>query len=133
MTTASSPHGRRRHLGRFGAGLPNVEVRELVYNPALQILAAGSHGRSVWEISTAPGGGGGGGGGGNLTGVIINGEIEGANQTSDTATNLGPLSIGTPINFINEDITRFPDGRNGTNGTALPPHKLELSRPRRRR
>jgi hypothetical protein len=97
---------------RFGAGLPNVAVRELVFNPALQILAAASHGRSVWEISTAPGGGGGGGGGGNLTGVIINGEIEGANQTSDTATNLGPLNIGTPINFINEDITRFPDGRN---------------------
>ena len=58
------------------------------------------------------GGGGGGGGGGNLTGIIINGEAEGANQTSDTATNLGPLNIGAPINFINEDITRFPDGRN---------------------
>jgi hypothetical protein len=100
---------------QFGTGLPNVEVRELIFNPTLSILAAGSHGRSVWEISTVP-----------VTpppppppppppipvgAIVINGENE-LNQTSDTAENLGVLNVGTPITFINQDITRLADGRN---------------------
>jgi photosystem II stability/assembly factor-like uncharacterized protein len=39
---------------RFGAGLPHVQVRDLELAPGLQILAAGTHGRGAWEISTAP-------------------------------------------------------------------------------
>jgi hypothetical protein len=35
---------------RFGTSLPNVQVRELTLNPALNILAAATHGRGVWEI-----------------------------------------------------------------------------------
>jgi len=35
----------------FGSGLPNVQVRELVLNQNLNILGAGTHGRSVWEIA----------------------------------------------------------------------------------
>jgi photosystem II stability/assembly factor-like uncharacterized protein len=35
---------------RFGSGLPNVQVRELEFRPELQILAAGTHGRGMWEI-----------------------------------------------------------------------------------
>ncbi|MBV9125046.1 MAG: DUF11 domain-containing protein, partial [Planctomycetes bacterium] len=37
---------------RFGTGLPNVEVHDLRFKPGLSILAAGTHGRSVWEIAT---------------------------------------------------------------------------------
>jgi hypothetical protein len=43
--------------------------------------------------------------------IVINGENE-LNQTSDTAENLGVLNVGTPITFINQDITRLADGRN---------------------
>jgi photosystem II stability/assembly factor-like uncharacterized protein len=34
----------------FGAGLPNAQVRQLELNTDLQILAAGTHGRGLWEI-----------------------------------------------------------------------------------
>jgi hypothetical protein len=37
---------------RFGAGLPNAQVVELEVVPSLNILAAGTHGRGMWEIST---------------------------------------------------------------------------------
>jgi photosystem II stability/assembly factor-like uncharacterized protein len=36
---------------RLGDGLPNAQVRELVLNPALGILAAGTHGRGMWELN----------------------------------------------------------------------------------
>ena len=38
----------------FGAGLPNVQVRDLRYDPTNNILAAFTYGRGAWEISTAP-------------------------------------------------------------------------------
>ncbi len=38
---------------RFGTGLPNVQVYQIEYNPTLGILGAATHGRGVWEISTA--------------------------------------------------------------------------------
>jgi photosystem II stability/assembly factor-like uncharacterized protein len=34
----------------YKTGLPNVQVRELVLNPELNVLAAGTHGRGLWEI-----------------------------------------------------------------------------------
>ena len=37
----------------FGAGLPNVQVRDLEFNSSLGVLAAGTFGRGVWEISFA--------------------------------------------------------------------------------
>jgi hypothetical protein len=40
---------------RFGTGLPNVQVHDLELNSTLQILAAGTHGRGMWEISINPG------------------------------------------------------------------------------
>ena len=90
----------------FGAGLPNVQVRELQFNPTLNILAAATHGRSAWEISTAAGGGGGGGGGGGF-----GQELE-PNQTSDTAIDFGALTSGQVTNVISEGIVTLPDGRN---------------------
>ena len=39
---------------RFGAGLPNGQVFQIELNKNLNILGAGIHGRSMWEISTAP-------------------------------------------------------------------------------
>ena len=38
---------------RFGLGLPNVQVFQIELNKTLNILGAATHGRSVWEISTA--------------------------------------------------------------------------------
>jgi hypothetical protein len=37
---------------RFGAGLPDVQVVQLQLSPSLGILAAGTHGRGMWEIKT---------------------------------------------------------------------------------
>ncbi len=39
------------HWTRFGTGFPNAQVVELKLNTTLSILAAGTHGRGVWEIS----------------------------------------------------------------------------------
>jgi hypothetical protein len=39
---------------RFGAGLPNVVVRDLKIAPATGILAAGTYGRGLWEILINP-------------------------------------------------------------------------------
>jgi photosystem II stability/assembly factor-like uncharacterized protein len=36
---------------RLGDGLPHVQVRELVLNASFGILAAGTHGRGLWELS----------------------------------------------------------------------------------
>ena len=36
---------------RLGDGLPHAQVRELVLNMALGILAAGTHGRGLWELN----------------------------------------------------------------------------------
>jgi photosystem II stability/assembly factor-like uncharacterized protein len=36
-----------RHLGQ---GLPNAQVKELVVNPDLRVVAAGTHGRGMWEL-----------------------------------------------------------------------------------
>ena len=38
------------HWVRFGTALPNGQVIDLKLNPALNILAAGTHGRGVWKI-----------------------------------------------------------------------------------
>jgi photosystem II stability/assembly factor-like uncharacterized protein len=38
------------HWSVFGTGFPNAQVVELKLNPNLNILAAGTHGRGVWEI-----------------------------------------------------------------------------------
>ena len=35
---------------RFASGLPNAQVEELVFAPNLDILAAATYGRGVWEI-----------------------------------------------------------------------------------
>src|SRR5262249_5181760 len=40
----------------FGTGLPNSQDLDLEISPSLGILAAGTHGRGVWEISTNTGG-----------------------------------------------------------------------------
>ena len=37
---------------RFGAGLPHAQVFQIELNSKLQILGAGTHGRSMWEIAT---------------------------------------------------------------------------------
>jgi photosystem II stability/assembly factor-like uncharacterized protein len=39
------------HWVRFGDGLPNAQVTHLELNTTLKILAAGTHGRGMWEIS----------------------------------------------------------------------------------
>jgi hypothetical protein len=39
---------------RYGAGLPNAQVADLKLNTNLNILAAATHGRGVWEILTGP-------------------------------------------------------------------------------
>jgi photosystem II stability/assembly factor-like uncharacterized protein len=36
---------------RFGAGFPHAQVVDLEYNATLGILAAGTHGRGLWEIA----------------------------------------------------------------------------------
>jgi photosystem II stability/assembly factor-like uncharacterized protein len=91
----------------FGLGLPNAEVRELIFNPSLNVLAAGTHGRSAWEISTIPtAGGGGGGGGGGL------GQEPEPDNTSDAATDFGRLIAGQTTTVTNEGIAPLPDGRN---------------------
>lgn len=38
----------------FNSGLPNVQVRDLEFDAAHNLLAAATFGRGVWEISTAP-------------------------------------------------------------------------------
>jgi hypothetical protein len=35
----------------MAAGLPHVQVRDVEYDPAVGILAAGTHGRGLWELS----------------------------------------------------------------------------------
>ena len=40
---------------QFGAGLPNARVVDLDLNTNLGLLGAGTHGRSMWEISTQAG------------------------------------------------------------------------------
>jgi photosystem II stability/assembly factor-like uncharacterized protein len=37
---------------RFGAGLPNAQVFQIELNTTLNLLAAATHGRGVWEITT---------------------------------------------------------------------------------
>jgi photosystem II stability/assembly factor-like uncharacterized protein len=37
---------------RLGTGLPHAQVKELELLPGLHLLAAGTHGRGVWELST---------------------------------------------------------------------------------
>ncbi|HLJ98187.1 MAG TPA: hypothetical protein VKU02_33820 [Gemmataceae bacterium] len=39
----------------FGTGMPNTDVESLQYNPTTKLLGAGTYGRGMWEISTAPG------------------------------------------------------------------------------
>jgi photosystem II stability/assembly factor-like uncharacterized protein len=39
---------------RFGSGLPHAQVRQLELNADLQVLAAGTHGRGLWEILVPP-------------------------------------------------------------------------------
>jgi photosystem II stability/assembly factor-like uncharacterized protein len=43
------------HWSVFGVGLPNAQVVDLKLNLNLNILAAGTHGRGVWEILTRAG------------------------------------------------------------------------------
>ena len=45
------------HWSRFQMGLPNVVVADLKLNADRNILAAGTHGRGLWEILVQPGGG----------------------------------------------------------------------------
>lgn len=40
---------------RFGDGLPNTQVSDLELNPTLNILAAGSLGRGMWQMLATPG------------------------------------------------------------------------------
>jgi len=44
------------HWSVFRAGLPNVQVVDLKLNLSLNILAAATHGRGVWEILTTDAG-----------------------------------------------------------------------------
>jgi xyloglucan-specific exo-beta-1,4-glucanase len=37
---------------RLGTGLPNAQFFQLALNANLHILGAGSHGRSMWELTT---------------------------------------------------------------------------------
>ncbi len=41
------------HWSRLGDGLPHAQVVELALNPTLEILAAGTHGRGMFELSLA--------------------------------------------------------------------------------
>src|SRR5262249_7958628 len=74
---------------RFGAGLPHVQVRELELLPDLQLLAAGTHGRGAWEISTAaqavaP----------TVTGIVLNdGSVQRSMLTSITVTFSGIVTL----------------------------------------
>ncbi|MFM7150446.1 MAG: S8 family serine peptidase, partial [Gemmataceae bacterium] len=72
---------------RFGAGMPNVQVRELNFNPRLNILTAFTHGRSVWQIKP---------GGGPPPGPF-NPVTSDNNNTSDKASNLGFVSQGSSV------------------------------------
>ena len=36
---------------RFGTGLPHAQVFQIELNSSLHILGAGTHGRSMWEIT----------------------------------------------------------------------------------
>jgi hypothetical protein len=38
---------------RFAPGFPDVQVVQLQLNPTLNILAAGTHGRGMWEVAVA--------------------------------------------------------------------------------
>ncbi len=65
---------------KFGIGLPISQVRDIEYSPQTKILAAGTHGRGVWEI---------------LTGVPnLPGQIAGT-VYNDTNAN-GTLTVGEP-------------------------------------
>lgn len=44
--------GGKTHWTTFVKGLPNVQIVGLEFNSALNVLAAGTHGRGMWEIST---------------------------------------------------------------------------------
>ena len=46
----SSPDGGKS-WSPFGEGFPDAQVRELIYDADLGVLAAGTHGRGMWEIS----------------------------------------------------------------------------------
>jgi hypothetical protein len=46
-----SPQGGEDIWDRFSSGLPKAQVFQLEINPNLQLLLAGTHGRSAWEIS----------------------------------------------------------------------------------
>jgi photosystem II stability/assembly factor-like uncharacterized protein len=87
----------------FGTGLPHAQSRFLVYSPTLQVLADGTHGRSVWEISTATmttGGGGGKGTGGKVLPVI---PVPSGNVT-------GQVKVFYPLRYTYDPQTDTYDG-----------------------
>lgn len=52
---STQANGNATQWTRYGGNsLPNAQVAELVYDPNTQILGAGTHGRSMFEIQVAP-------------------------------------------------------------------------------
>jgi photosystem II stability/assembly factor-like uncharacterized protein len=82
---------------RFGKGLPHAQVRDLEFNGDLQILAAGTHGRGVWEILVPPAGPKPGGGGRKE-------DLRGA----DASVLLSPLSLDALVR--DGEMNSFPLG-----------------------
>ena len=51
--SGSTSDGTTWNWSRFGAGLPNVQVDDVEVLDRLHVLAAGTHGRGMWEIPLA--------------------------------------------------------------------------------
>jgi photosystem II stability/assembly factor-like uncharacterized protein len=82
------------HWVRFQTGLPNVVVADLRLNTDLNILAAGTHGRGMWQILVGSGGGGAGPSAG--TSISSTGFWELAVATADSPRTVIPVAPAAP-------------------------------------
>lgn len=90
---------------RYGVGLPTVQVRDLEFNVARSILAAGTHGRGMWQIvpDAQP-----------VNISIVTGSPQSTQVTTNFATNLQVLvtnpNTGLPIPNFAVIFTAPPAG-----------------------
>lgn len=90
---------------QFGVGMPTVQVRDLEFNAARTILAAGTHGRGMWQIipDAQP-----------VNISIVAGSPQSTQVTTNFATNLQVLvtnqATGLPINNFAVIFTAPPAG-----------------------